>query len=222
MLKVLFMILLTCSVKAQIKLKVNGKLVTENTTIKAEEIKTIEVGFDKYKPMDYYGLGRVFLFVELLNENNVREEKCYMMKEGTNAIKAFLDDKNVFYPLKSDTHPNANFYGEMIRTDDQKIVTKLKFLGRDDECKQVKLGISMYFREKLGYEKFGEPIDMIKEQYYTIDNTVFYTEAQKEKEQEKIIKAEKEKQAEQDRIQNEIKEKAQKKKGLLKSILNKI
>lgn len=222
----LFMALFACQLQAQIKLKVNGSLVTGTTIIKAEEIKTLEVGFDKYKPMDYYGLGRVFLYVELLDEKGDTKEKCYMMKEGTNAIKAFLEDKTTFYPLKSETHPRGEFYGEIIRTGDEKIVTKLKFMGKSYDCKQVKLRISLYFRDKIGYEKYGDPVMMIKDQDFIIDNTVFYTEGQKQKEQDKIAeeakKAEDAKRAEEARIEAEKQEKAKKKKGLLNSVLNKL
>lgn len=218
--------LFALSIQAQIKLKVNGKLVTETTIIKAEEINTLEVGFDKYKPMDYYGLGRVFLYVEILNEKGETKEKCYMLKEGTNAIKAFLDDKTEFYPLKSDTHPRGDFYGEIIRTNDEKIVTKLKYFGKYYDSKQVKIRISLYFRDKIGYEKYGDLVYMIKPQDFTIDNTQFYNEGQKEKEQEKIAaeakKVEDDKKAEEARIEAEKQEKAKKKKGLLNSVLNKL
>ncbi|WP_333877181.1 hypothetical protein [Flavobacterium sp.] len=219
----LFTVGLATQLHAQIKLKINDKLVSENTVIKAEDIKKIEVGFDKYKPMEYYGLGRVFLFVELLNETGERKEKCYMIKEGTNAIKAFLDDKNVFYPLKSDVHPQTDFFGEMIRTDDEKIVTKLKYMGKYYNCKQVKLRISLYYRDKIGYEKYGDPVMMIKDQYFTIDNTVFYEQGQKEKEKEKVAeearKAEDAKKAEEAQKAKEAEEKKGKGKKLVRSVL---
>ncbi|MFT3794707.1 hypothetical protein [Flavobacterium sp.] len=67
---------------------------------------------------------------------------------------------------------------------------------------------------------------MIKPQTYTIDNTLFFTEGQKEKEQDKIAdearKAENDKKAQQAKAEAENQEKTKKKKGLLNSVINKL
>ncbi|MFT3794706.1 hypothetical protein [Flavobacterium sp.] len=97
------MALFACQAQAQIKLKINGNLVTETSVIKAEDISKIEVAFDKYKKLDYYGLGRLFLYIEYLDEKGNLKEEYGIRKDGTNAIKVFLEDTNVFYQMATNT-----------------------------------------------------------------------------------------------------------------------
>lgn len=207
---------------AQIKVKINGKPFSETSVIKAEEIKKIEVAFDKYKKLDYYGLGRLFLYIEFLDEKGDLKEEYGIRKDGTNAIKVFLDDVNVFYTIALDTDEKTDVIAFRTRSD-RNITTKLKYFGKHFDSKTVKVRISLSYNDKVGYEKYGDAVYLIKPQTYTIDNTLFFTEGQKEKEQEKIQQeakaAEKAKADEAAKKAAEEEEKKGKGKKVLKKVL---
>ena len=223
---VLFIALFACQMQAQIKLKVNDKLVTETTVIKAEEINKMEIAFDKFKSLDYYGLGRLYLFVQLLDEDGKSCGDYVITKDGTNAIKFFLQDTNIFYNIPTDKTPKIDFSSYDYSgpaTLAYKLANMVKYR---EKSKKVQVSISLSFRDKVGYEKYGDAVFLIKPQLFTIDNTYYFNEGQKLKEQEKIAaetkKVEDAKKAEQARIEAEKQEKAKKKKGLLNSVLNKL
>ena len=181
----LFVVLFGCQLHAQIKVKINGKPLLETSVIKAEEIKKLEIAFDKYKKLDYYGLGRLFLYIEFLDEKGNLKEEYGIRKDGTNAIKVFLEDVNVFYTMALDTDEKTDVIAFRTHSD-RNITTKLKHFGKNFDSKTVKIRISLTYNDKVGYEKYGDAIYLIKPQTYTIDNTLYFTEGQKEKEQDKI------------------------------------
>lgn len=215
----LLTILISASAGAQIKVKVNDKLITEATILKGEEIKKMEIAFDKPKKISYYGLGIVVLLVELVEENDESSQYEYkILKEGTNSIEAFVQDVNTFYPFPSETNKKTEFNSTF------PITSALKYLGKNyQNSKTIKMKISLYFRDKIGYEKYGDAVYLIKPQTYIIDNTTLYTEGQKEKEADKVAadakKVEDAKKAEE--AKKAVDAEAQKGKGkkLLRSVL---
>ncbi|MCF6132596.1 hypothetical protein [Flavobacterium wongokense] len=218
----LLTILISVSMNAQFKLKVNGKPVAETATIKAEDIKKMEVAFDKPKKLDYYGLGKLIVFLQLVGEDGNIDEEYYFVKNGQNSIKSFLEDVNSYFPVPSDSDKQSEFGSYKLITDES-ITTKLKYLGKNYGSKIVKLKFSMGYRDKIGYEKYGDLVYLIKPQTWSIDNNLFYTEGQKEKEQDKIVAAqkaeEKAKADEEARKQKEIEDKKGKGKKLIKNVL---
>lgn len=221
----LLFILSVGNAKAQIKVKINGKPYTETATMKAEDIKTMEVAFDKPKKLNYYGLGRLSFMVELFNDKDEIFEKYYFTKDGANSIEAFLDDVNVYMALPTQPKDKTVFYGTIIRNDDH-LDAKFRYAGQWYDAKTVKIKIFISFRDKVGYEKYGDLVFLIKPQTFTFDNTNYFTEGQKQKEIDKA--ASDAKKAEQDKvdvaakIEAEAKEKKKKRGGLLNSVLNKI
>lgn len=218
----LLTILISASMNAQFKLKVNGKLVTEASIIKAEDIKTMEVAFDKPKKLDYYGLGKLIVYLQLVGEDGDVDEEYYFVKNGQNSIKAFLEDVNSFFPVPTDTNKQSDFGSYKLITDES-ITTKLKYLGKNYDRKTVKLKLFMGYRDKIGYEKWGDLVYLLKAQTFTIDNSLLFTEGQKQKEQDKIVEAqkaeEKAKADEEAKKQKEAEEKKGKGKKLLKNVL---
>lgn len=218
----LLAILISASVSAQMKVKINGKLITEQTVIKAEDIKKFEVAFDKPKALDYYGLGRLYILVEFFDEQGNSKEEYGIRKDGANAIKAFLEDVNVFYPMASDSDPTSDFQAYKV-VSEKKITPKLKTFGKIYDSKKVTVKVSLCFQDKIGYEKYGDCVYLVKPQTYTIDNMLFFTEGQKEKAADKVVadakKAEADKKAEEDKKAAEAEAKKGKGKKLIKSVL---
>jgi hypothetical protein len=175
---------LGCQLHAQIKVKVNDKLVTEGASFKAEDILKMELAFDKPKKLSYYGLGRLYYWVEILKESGNSYEDYRMTVDGSNAIEAFLMNVNEFKTFYADGKVPFTF---MIRSSSKQLSLPELFLlaGRWVDQKSLKIRVSLFFRDKVGYEKYGDAVELVKPFTINLDNTYFYTEGQKQKEQEK-------------------------------------
>lgn len=49
----------------------------------------------------------------------------------------------------------------------------------------ITLKIMIYFRDKVGYEKFGDPINLLKPFFLKVDNKLYYENSNKELEAKK-------------------------------------
>lgn len=221
----LFVLFFACQLHAQIKLKINDKQVAEGTSLKAEDILKMEVAFDKPKKLSYYGLGKLYLWVEILKEDGNSYEDYRTTVEGSNAIEAYLMDVNDFKTFYADGKVPYTF---QIKSSSKQLSLPELFLkaGRWADQKTLKVRFSLFFRDKIGYEKYGDAVELVKPFAINVDNTHYYTEGQKQKEQEKIAadaqKVENDKKADEARMQAEKDEKNKKKKGLLNSVMNKL
>ncbi|RKS01984.1 hypothetical protein [Flavobacterium sp. 102] len=218
----LLAILIGHSVSAQIKVKVNDKLVTEGTSFKAEDISKMELAFDKPKKLSYYGLGRLYFWVEILKESGNSYEDYRIAVDGANAIEAFLMDVNDFKTFYADGKVSFNF---KIRSSSKQLSLPELFLlaGRWADQKTLKIRVSLFFRDKVGYEKYGDAVELVKPLTINVDNAYFYAQGQKEKEAEKVAadtkKAEDVKKAEEQKKAAEEEEKKGKGKKVLKKVL---
>ncbi len=230
-------LLISASFHAQIKVKVNDKLVADGVSFKAEDIQKMELAFDKPKKLSYYGLGRLYFWVEILKESGNSYEDYRIAVDGANAIEAYLMDVNEFKTFYADGKVPYTF---KIRSSSKQLSLPELFLlaGRYGDQKSLKIRVSLFFRDKVGYEKYGDAVELVKPFTINVDNTYFFTEGQKQREQEKAAedakkeedakKADEAKNAEQvksveiPKSNQEVKEATKKKKGLLNSVLNKL
>ena len=176
----LLAIVVVGSMNAQMKLKLNDKIILENTVIKAEDIKIIEVAFDKYKKLDYYN-GKVSLIVEVGAVDGRTTGYFEIKKEGHITIKDFLESANKFF-----TVPIGESFGNEFSykySPAKELIKLLQLCARDS--KTAILAIALSYREKIGYEKYGDQIMLADWKRFTIDNTSFYIEAQQKIEEEK-------------------------------------
>ncbi|UPT70602.1 MAG: hypothetical protein M0D53_16260 [Flavobacterium sp. JAD_PAG50586_2] len=219
----LIVVLLGCQMQAQFKVKVNSKLITEATVLKAEDIKKIEVSFDKPKKLSYYGTGRLYFWVDFIGEKDEIIESYYITKDGSNAVESFLSEVNTFYTLPSDLDKNTWFQDQDIIRGGTGINYKLMYFGKNYGYKTVKFRVCLGFRDKTGYQKYGDLVNLVKTQTYTIDNSTLYTEGQKLKAEEKIAQdakdAEKAKADEEAKKQADAEAKKGKGKKLIKNVL---
>jgi hypothetical protein len=218
----LFVVLFGLQLQAQIKVKVNDKLVTEGASFKAEDILKMELAFDKPKKLSYYGLGRLYFWVEILKESGNAYESYRVTVDGSNAIEAYLMDVNEFKTFYADGKVPYTF--KIVSSSKQHSLPELFLLaGRWADQKTLKIRVSLFFRDKVGYEKYGDAVELVKPFTINVDNTHFYTEGQKQKEQEKITsdakKAEDDKKAEEAKKAADAEAKKGKGKKLLKNVL---
>lgn len=217
---VLLLAILTVSAgQAQFKVKMNGKPVAENATIKAEDIKTLDVAFDKPKTLKYYGTGRLILGVALIGtKTNQLVEEYVIKKNGSNAVETFLADVNVYHNLVTDANGDKLFVPRVLN------YSFLDILQHDDD-ETIKVEINLMFFDKIGYEKFGEPIPLVKKFVFTIDNktnAAAYIKKQEErKAKEDAERAERDKANEEARKAEEAKNTKKKAGGLLRGLIGK-
>jgi hypothetical protein len=92
-----------------------------------------------------------------------------------------------------------------------------------EKSKMVKISISLSYRDKIGYEKYGDAVFLIKPQLFTIDNTYLFNDGQKIKAEEKVAadakKVEDDNKAEEAKKAADAEAKKGKGKKLLKSVL---
>jgi hypothetical protein len=159
----LLLALLIASISnAQIKVKVNDNLVAENAVIKADEIKKFEIGFDKPKLLKDYGFGEVTFEISHSKDDGTYYPMFYFTRSGTNAIEAFLEEVNTYFTPYQEGQEQKEFrYGGSINF--------LEFLY-ETKKEMVTVRISLYFRDKVSYEKFGDPINLLKPVFLKFDN----------------------------------------------------
>lgn len=155
-------VLLSYVANAQIKVKINDNLVVENALIKADEIKKVEIGFDKPKLLKEYGSGEITFEISNAKDNGTYYPMFYLTRSGTNAIEAFLEEVNTFFTPYQEGKKQTEFrYGGSINF--------LEFLY-ETKKEEVTVRISLYFRDKVGYEKYGDPINLLKPFVLKFDN----------------------------------------------------
>ncbi len=169
---VFFLLFTGVNVTAQLKIKVNGNLVDDNTTIKCEEIRKFEIAFDNPKVLKDYGQGKVVMLVSLTRTKGETIEEYYFVKNGMNAIEAFLGDVNVYYTLyeqgiKQRTFKIQNDWWDEANTLVKTIKTEAE---RHPKGKRVTIKTSLYFKDRIGYEKYGDAVDLLKPIIVNIDN----------------------------------------------------
>ncbi len=161
-----FALVLANTINAQILVKINDNLIAENAIVKADEIKKFEIGFDKPKVLKDYGLGQVTLEIAKLQTNGTYYPMFYFTRNGTNSIEAFLEEVNTFYTLHQEGQVQKIFNIRGARD-------FLEFLY-ETKMDSVTMRISLIFKDKIGYETYGDPINLIKPFIVTFDNKINY------------------------------------------------
>lgn len=214
----LLAILMSASISAQIKVKINSKPVADNVALKAEDIKNFEVAFDQPKKLSYYGTGRLFLGVSITDAEGYVEE-YQISKDGTNAVEAFLSDLNVYYTVVKEGTTERDFVN---RSGSSNLTNLLK----KQAAASLTVKIDLMFFDKIGYNKYGDGVKLVKTFTMTIDNKLNSEAYLKQKEADKIAadakKAEDDKKAAEAQAEADKQAKAKKKKGLLNSVINKL
>lgn len=144
--------------------------------VKADEIKKFEIGFDKPKLLKDYGYGgEVTIQIFYLEKSGNYLGMYNLTRTGTNAIEAFLEEVNTFYILYEEGQP-SKYFG-----------VNRNFMNYLKEIKEetITLKIMIYFRDKVGYEKFGDPINLLKPFFLKVDNKLYYENSNKELEAKK-------------------------------------
>lgn len=101
---------LAFNLNAQIKVSVNDKVINENQTIEAKDIKKMEISFSNPQKLQPNTDGRARLYVELLGLDNKVVEGYTYFKEGINAVNSFLNMSKSYMLYEEDGENNTFKY----------------------------------------------------------------------------------------------------------------
>lgn len=116
--------------------------------------------------MWYYGIAYINLQFTDLKGEEVYNYGFGLMTEGEAAIKNMIKSKSKKYYLQTSNSEKAelqtNYYDFLSFLDKQSSFVNSQTL---------KIKVSVYFREKLGYEKYGDKIDLVEPVEFSIKLT---------------------------------------------------
>lgn len=145
--------LLTSTVHAQLTAFINGKPVKSGATVSQKDLTSLEVSFKNPKiPSFIYG--RTVLVVDILTAKNEEEGYWYLRKDGTAAVEDFLKSTPASKKFKVFEKGAMEMGGN-----------NLDWIfgaapGRE-ASKVLQVKISFNYREKTGYEEYGQSIALL-------------------------------------------------------------
>ncbi|WP_129019998.1 hypothetical protein [Edaphocola flava] len=146
--------LLTSTVHAQLTAFINGKPVKSGATVSPKDLTSLEVSFKNPKiPSFIYG--RTVLVVDILTAKNEEEGYWYLRKDGTAAVEDFLKSTPASKKFKVFEKGAMDMGGN-----------NLDWIfgaapGRE-ASKVLQVKISFNYREKTGYEEYGQSIALLE------------------------------------------------------------
>jgi hypothetical protein len=155
----------------QIKVSVNDKVINENQTIEAKDIKKMEISFSNPSKLQPNTDGKARLYVELLGTDNKVVEGYTVEKEGINAINSFLT-MSKSYVLYEDGGENRTFGYTYLAPPTLKAA--LDQAGTKETNKVVKVKVSLMFSDKMvdKYQNvsYGDRFDLLPVFTFKINN----------------------------------------------------
>lgn len=154
-----------CSViaAAQLKVKINGKQVTEQQVFTLAEIKKLEFSFANPKKIPAYSQGKTVLNAQVISTKTSKElGEFYLVKNGSMAMNDFLSDANASWLLYEEGGTN-NLFTAAVGLNNPKVFRD--FLQNEalvPENNQVSITVSLYYKDRIGYEKYGDPVELVK------------------------------------------------------------
>jgi hypothetical protein len=156
----------------QILVKVNDKLLTENQTIDAKDIKKIDLSLAKAVKLKANSVGKARLYVELSGTDNKIIEGYTIEKVSVNSVEVFLKDSKTTYVLYQEGGENKTFQFTLNAPPTLKAV--LEQAATNPINKLVKVSVSLMFSDKTidayGVEHYGVIYDLIPVFQFNIKN----------------------------------------------------
>lgn len=145
---------------AQLTAYINGKPVKNGETIKKEDLPSLEISFkNPKKPSFLYG--RLSYVVELVNNRGVAEGVWYIRKDGIAAIEDFLDNTPATKKFK--------VYDKNVMTvSGNDLDWIIKAAAGQMNSANMKLQISLLFREETGYKEYGQPVHLCEQLIFDV------------------------------------------------------
>lgn len=139
---------------AQISAFINGKPVKTGATISKNDLASLEVSFKNPK-LPSFIYGRSVLVVDILDAKNAEEGYWYLRKDGTAAVEDFLKSTPASTKFKVFERGAMEMGGNTLDW----IFSSAP--GRANS-KNLKVKISLTYREQTGYEQYGQSIQLLE------------------------------------------------------------
>ena len=140
--------------QAQITAFINGKPVKTGATVSKKDLASLEVSFKNPK-LPSFIYGRTVLVVDILNAKNEEEGYWYLRKDGSAAVEDFLKTTPASKKFKVFDKGAMDVGGNNLDW-----IFSAAAGSEDSKVLQVK--ISLNYREKTGYEEYGQSISLLE------------------------------------------------------------
>ena len=157
---------------AQLVVKINDKPVTEGQVIDAASIEKMEVSFSNLKKPKTYLLGKAVLLVEMIGTEGSSLVEYSVVKTGANAIEAFISEPGSYVIYEKDDAKGTMYESSGYTYDGSGLKNILKKGKEYVQYSKLKVKASIYFKDKTGYEKYGDAVDMSKALTFKMANGV--------------------------------------------------
>jgi hypothetical protein len=157
---------------AQLVVKINDKVVAEGQTVDAASIQKMEVSFSNLKKPKAYSLGKVVLLVEMVGMEDGSLVDYTIVKNGENAIDAFISEPSSFVLYEKDGANDAFRESSSYSYDGKGLKNILKKGTEYTKYNKLRVKASVYFKDKIGYEKYGDAVDLAKAVNFKVTNGI--------------------------------------------------
>jgi hypothetical protein len=156
---------------AQLVVKINDKIVAEGQTVDAASIEKMEISFSNLKKPKAYSLGKVVLLVEMVGTEGGLVDYI-ITKNGENAIDAFISEPGSFVLYEKDGANDAFRESSSYNYDGKGLKNVLKKGTEYTQYSKLRVKASVYFKDKIGYEKYGDAVDLAKAVNFKVMNGI--------------------------------------------------
>ncbi|HBI00150.1 MAG TPA: hypothetical protein PK637_18615 [Flavobacteriales bacterium] len=164
------MLLFISSSIAQITVKINDKPIKEGQEIQGTSIDKMEVMFSNPKKLKRYDFGRAYLYINLTDQEGSSYAKFYIIKDGGEAMTDFLQGAGKTYLVYSKGNSKSDFKFESSQYGMYKFTDVLEAANSDIKALKFNVKVSLYFRDVVGYQKYGDPVDLLSDASFVINN----------------------------------------------------
>ncbi len=156
---------------AQLVVKINDKPIAEGQSIEAGSIDKVEVSFSNLKKPKAYSLGKVVVLVSFFNSDDILVDYT-IVKNGENAIDAFISEPGSFVLYEKDGANDAFRESSSYDYDGRGLKNILKKGTEYTKYNKLHVKASVYFKDKIGYEKYGDPVYLTKAVAFKVNNGI--------------------------------------------------
>lgn len=148
------LVFFTSTVHAQLSAFINGKPVKSGATVSQKDLASLEISFKNPKiPSFIYG--RTVLVVDILTAKNAEEGYWYLRKDGTAAVEDFLKSTPASKKFKV-------FEKGVMEMGGNNLDWIFSAAAGREDSKVLQVKISLNYREKTGYEEYGQSIALLE------------------------------------------------------------
>ncbi|MCP9750570.1 hypothetical protein [Ferruginibacter sp. HRS2-29] len=146
--------------QAQITTYINGKPLKAGSTIDKADLKTLEISFKNPKLPSVIS-GKALLYVQINDAKDRSIEEWYILRDGYEAFTDFLKSTPATKKFKV-------FEGNEFRQNGNDLNWVLSSSLGQDARQKVKVVITLFFRQEIGYKEYGQAVNLLEPASITV------------------------------------------------------